>query len=67
MNGIITKLMKGYGFIRGEDDVEYFFAAVALDSIDTGVHFEELARGQDVEFEDTVSSKGPRAEQVRLV
>lgn len=67
MNGKINKLMKNYGFIRGEDGIEYFFAAAALNTADTNVHFEELARGQEVEFEDTESAKGPRAEQVRLV
>lgn len=69
MQGTIIKLMpeKGFGFIRGENKVEYFFHRSALKN----VHLEELHTGQEVTFEDVEGtidnsgrSKGPRAEDV---
>jgi cold shock CspA family protein len=66
MKGTIKKLATGYGFIMGEDRKQYFMHHTALDTRETGTVFETLYEGQEVEFEPTTTSKGPRAEQVRL-
>lgn len=63
MNGKIQKLYTGYGFITGEDKKDYFFHSSALE----GVRFRDLQEGQEVEFEDTETEKGRRAEDVRLM
>jgi len=62
MKGKITRLIqdKGFGFIKGEDNTEYFFHRSAVKNIS----FEELIDGQDVEFKDDEGPKGPRAEDV---
>lgn len=51
---------KGFGFIQGTDNVEYFFHKSACKNID----FEELKEGREVTFEDSEGQKGPRAEDV---
>lgn len=63
-NGVIKSLHldKGFGFIRGEDNKEYF---VHRSAIRNGV-FEELGVGMPVTFEPTDSQKGPRAENVSV-
>jgi len=63
MYGTIARVYadKGFGFIKGEDGKDYFFHHSA---IERPLKFEELAGGDEVEFEDTRSSKGLRAEQV---
>jgi len=60
-NGTIIKLVKekGFGFIKGNDGVEYFFHR----SSTTG-DFEQLLEGQTVRFVATRPPKGPRAESV---
>ena len=62
--GTIKRLIagKGFGFIEGEQG-EIFFHHSALD----GTTFEALSEGQQVEYEEGSSPKGPRAENVRLV
>lgn len=63
MTGTIVRKLddKGCGFIRAEDGTEYFFHMSALKG---GIRFAELRRGQEVTFEPTEGSKGPRAEDV---
>jgi CspA family cold shock protein len=63
MTGRITRLMtdKGFGFIRADDCVEYFFHR---SGIVVGTAFDELRVGQSVTFVVGQSAKGPRAEQV---
>jgi len=56
-------LDKGFGFITGEDGVEYFFHFSAV----RGVMFRQLRAGQRVEFTGEHSPKGPRAGDVRLI
>lgn len=51
---------KGFGFIKGKDNQDYFFHRSALKNVD----FDELEVGQVVTFDDTVRDKGPRAENV---
>lgn len=62
--GTIKKLIanKGFGFIEGEKG-EIFFHHSALE----GTTIEDLSEGQQVEYEEGPSPKGPRAENVRLV
>ena len=64
MKGTIKKLLgsKKCGFVRGEDNVEYFFHASAIKN----ARFENLREGSEVEFEEGESGKGPRAEEVYL-
>lgn len=67
MTGKICKLHAGFGFIVGEDKKQYFFHHTALDADETGVRFDTLQEQTEVEFEDTTTEKGLRAEHVRLI
>jgi len=63
MTGTIKRLVndKNFGFIRDEQTgVEYFFHATAL----RNQRFEALEVGQEVTFEPSEGTKGPRAEDV---
>ena len=62
MTGTIAKLIrdKGFGFIKGVDDSEYFFHSTAVKN----GGWDELEEGQRVTFDATKGPKGPRAEQV---
>jgi CspA family cold shock protein len=62
--GKIKKLIaeRGFGFIEGEQG-EMFFHQSALEDTTFGA----LNEGQQVEYEEGTSPKGPRAENVRLV
>jgi cold shock CspA family protein len=64
MNGIIKSINKekNFGFIRNDKGKEYFFHSSGLMDAD----FQSLENGQPVNFEDTETSKGPRAENVYL-
>lgn len=64
INGWIKKVMreKGFGFIRDDQDNEYFFHR---SSVDKG-GFDRLTEGQMVSFEVESSSKGPRAAMVKV-
>ncbi|MGH2474643.1 MAG: cold-shock protein [Candidatus Limnocylindrales bacterium] len=53
---------RGFGFIAGEDEKEYFFHR---DGLDSSLDFDRLVGGETVEFEVEQSPKGPRAKQVR--
>ena len=63
--GTIKRLVsdKGFGFIVGSDNTEYFFHQSALAS---GGPFSSLREGQGVTFDVGQGPKGPRAENVRL-
>jgi cold shock protein len=65
LTGTIARLLldKGFGFIRGADEREFFFhrSAVQEDL------FEQLREHQAVTFTEGDPAKGPRAENVRLV
>jgi CspA family cold shock protein len=62
--GTIKKVVsdRGFGFIRAEDEKEYFFHRNSLDST---LDFDRLVGGERVEFEVESSPKGPRAGRVR--
>lgn len=64
MTGVIKRLMKdkGFGFIRNDGGVEYFFHR---SSMERSAEFDALSEGDRVTFEeDNSSSKGPRAANV---
>ena len=54
---------KGYGFIRAEDNRDYFFHYSALVMDD----YKTAEKGEAVEFEVEESERGPRAANVRKV
>lgn len=64
MKGKIIRILadKSFGFIRGEDRVEYFFHASALKNF----MFSQAQIGDPVTFENTEGQKGPRAEDIYL-
>ena len=53
-------LDKGFGFLVGEDKIEYFFHKSALKNIS----LETLRVDDEVTFEDAEGPKGPRAEDI---
>jgi cold shock CspA family protein len=61
--GTIRTLMadKGFGFIHGHDEREYFFHRSECPD------FQDLEIGTAVRFEPTEGAKGPRAEKVEVV
>jgi len=62
MKGTVARLIrdKGFGFIKGEDNTEYFFHRSAVQ----GGRFEDLEDNQPVEFDAGSGPKGPRAENI---
>ncbi|MBQ9457750.1 MAG: cold shock domain-containing protein [Bacilli bacterium] len=54
---------KGFGFIHGEDNKDYFFhySAILMDNYKTA------EKGENVEFEVQESDRGPRATNVKKV
>jgi CspA family cold shock protein len=48
---------RGFGFIRGDDGLDYFFHRAEL----RGLEFEELKEGLRVRFETLMTKRGPRA------
>jgi CspA family cold shock protein len=62
--GTVKRLItdRGYGFIQTEEKEDIFFHITDLQ----GVAFDSLTEGQQVEFEITTTSRGPKAVSVRL-
>lgn len=62
MIGTIKKLLvdKRCGFIQGENRIDYFFH----ESVLKNATYDSLGEGQEVTFEDSEGTKGPRAEDV---
>ena len=62
--GTIARLMdRGFGFIKTEEGVDFFFHSNELE----GVEFNNLSEGQEVEFEKGQGRDGrPAALKVRL-
>jgi CspA family cold shock protein len=54
---------KGYGFITGEDEVDYFVHYSEIQ----GEGFKSLNEGDEVEFDVETKPKGPCAINVRTV
>lgn len=64
MKGVVTKQLidKGFGFIRTDAGLEYFFHRSACSPHE----FDRMVVGTTVEFDpDEQAAKGPRAEEVR--
>ena len=61
--GVVRKMKEGFGFIAGNDGIDYFFHWTALQK--TSVKFAELEIGDRVEFTRIEAPKGPRAIEVR--
>jgi CspA family cold shock protein len=63
MTGTLKKISfdRGFGFISGDDGVDYFFHQSELRG---GLVFKELKEGQKVTFEAVQADKGPRAADV---
>lgn len=53
--------LKGYGFIKGDNDADYFVHRTGAKS-----HFHSMEAGQNVEFNVKESDKGPVAIDVEL-
>ena len=64
MSGVIRKIVVGRGFcfITGDDDVDYFFHADDLQ----GVEFTRLKVGDRLSFTPKAGSKGRRALEIRV-
>jgi CspA family cold shock protein len=66
MNGTIKRIVRdrGFGFLLGDDGMEYFFHHAALEN----ANFETLQEGAKVTFEEAQGKggKGPRAESVKV-
>jgi CspA family cold shock protein len=62
--GTIKKVVsdRGFGFIRAEDDKEYFFHR---SGVEASLDFDRLVGGERVEFDVEASPRGPRAVRVR--
>lgn len=56
----IVNSARGFGFIAGDDGVDYFFHRAEL----LGLPLEELKAGQRVRFETHMTKRGPRAAAV---
>ncbi|MGM0439173.1 MAG: cold-shock protein [Patescibacteria group bacterium] len=64
MKGTIKTLtQRGFGFIGQEDEDDIFFHSNDL----SGVEFDDLEVGDEVEFEVVESQKGPKAVDVTRV
>jgi CspA family cold shock protein len=64
MKGTVVRVNaeRQFGFIKGEDNIEYFFHRSAIQN----GSFEDATRGRAVEFQPGDGEKGPRAEEVTL-
>lgn len=62
MKGVIARVIlgKGYGFIRGDDRVNYFFHAKSVEDFDL------LREGVGVEFVPVEHDRGQRAEEIKV-
>lgn len=64
MNGDFRKLKDGYGFIAGQDGIDYFFHWSGLSKFTK--QFRYCKEGEKVEFDVQVSERGPRAVNIRV-
>ena len=63
--GVVRKLRDGYGFIAGNDGIDYFLHWTQM--VKGGKTFRELQVSDRVEFVIGAAPKGPRALEVRVV
>ena len=64
MIGAVKTLKSDWGFIRGEDNQDYFFHRSTLSQ---GTYLEDLLVGTSVAFEPSTGERGLRAQDVMLV
>ena len=64
MNGELRKLKDGYGFIAGNDGIDYFFHWTGLSKFTK--QFRYCKEGEKVEFEVQISDRGPRAVSIKI-
>lgn len=64
MNGELRKLKDGYGFIAGDDGIDYFFHWSGLSKFTK--QFRYCKEGEKVEFDVQVSERGPRAVGIKV-
>lgn len=62
--GVVRKIRDGYGFIAGNDGVDYFLHWTAM--VQDGPTFRELKVGNRVAFVIHIAPKGPRAIECRV-
>jgi cold shock CspA family protein len=67
MTGVITRVLlpRGFGFIRGEDEQEYFFYHAELRGEQWGGN--TVCKGKRVEFTPATGDKGLRATDVSIL
>lgn len=64
MQGEFRKLKDGYGFIAGEDGIDYFFHWSGLSKFTK--QFRYCKDGEKVSFDVQVSERGPRAVNIKV-
>lgn len=64
MHGEFRKLKDGYGFIAGEDGIDYFFHWSGLSKFTK--QFRYCKEAEKVEFDVQISERGPRAVNIRV-
>ena len=64
MNGYFRILKNGYGFIAGNDGIDYFFHWTGLSKFTK--QFRYCKDGEKVEFEVEISERGPRAINIQV-
>lgn len=62
LTGTIRTLRETFGFINGQDGIDYFFIPSGLQM--TTYRFHELKVGDDVQFIPIEHPKGPRAIEI---
>lgn len=63
--GAVRKLKEGFGFIAGDDGIDYFFHWSAMDK--NGTNFRQLSIQDRVSFTLAQSPKGMRAVEVKVL
>jgi cold shock CspA family protein len=64
MNGTFRKMKDGFGFIAGEDGIDYFFHWQGLSKFTK--QFRYCQENEKVTFEVEVTERGPRAVNVKV-
>lgn len=66
MTGKVSKLTnKGYGFIAGDDGIDYFLHQSNMSKFT--LQFRYLSEGMEVTFTPALTESGPRATNVEVV
>ena len=64
MTGTFRKLKNGFGFVAGEDGLDYFFHWSNLSKFTK--QFRYCQEGEKVTFDVGVSDRGPRAMNIKI-